>query len=60
MPEAYETLRDEFIGQGMDVKDAMRKAARIFNANRADGEPPVGRGYGKKIRKPRRKRRLRR
>ena len=73
MPKAYEAMRDEFIANGMPIQEAMQKAARIYNANRADGEDPVHRGHGKKVkregstvkgrkrRKPvRRKRRVRR
>jgi hypothetical protein len=32
MPKGYEAMRDAFIGKGMLVKKAKRKAARIWNA----------------------------
>ena len=41
MPARYEAMRDHFIAEGMDEADAKTKAARIFNATRKRGEPPV-------------------
>lgn len=32
MPKAYERMRDKLIAQGMPVKAAKAKAARIYNA----------------------------
>ena len=43
MPKAYEKLRDKFIAQGMSVKEAKRKAARIYNSMRKKGQKPVTR-----------------
>jgi len=61
MPKAYETMRDEFIGHGMPVKAAMTKAAKIYNANRGENDPPVTRGHGRsKVKGRRSKRKVRR
>ena len=32
MPKQYEAIRDKFIRQGMAVKEAKRRAAKIYNA----------------------------
>jgi hypothetical protein len=42
MPHAYESMRDQFIKDGLSREDAERKAARIFNKNRTPGQEPVG------------------
>lgn len=41
MPRRYEKMRDEFIKQGISEKAAKAKAARIYNATRKPGEPPL-------------------
>ena len=43
MPAKYEAMRDKFHKQGLSLKAAKGKAARIFNSERAPGEPPVTR-----------------
>jgi len=51
MPAKYEAMRDEFqkefLKEGMSklraLKEAKKKAARIFNAQRKPGQKPVGR-----------------
>jgi hypothetical protein len=41
MPAQYEAIRDKFIGQGMDTKEAKTRAAKIYNAKNPGN--PVGR-----------------
>lgn len=41
MPAQYEAMRDKFEEGGMGSKAAKGKAARIFNAKRGKGVPPV-------------------
>lgn len=41
MPKAYERMRDEFKRQGLSDRAAKAKAARIYNARRSPGAPPV-------------------
>ena len=41
MPPRYEAIRDKFQAKGMDEAAAKTKAAKIFNATRAQGEAPV-------------------
>jgi len=36
MPEGYEKLRDKFIKDGMNEKEAKKKAVRIWNAQNPD------------------------
>ena len=36
MPRGYEKMRDKFISQGMTVRAAKKKAARIWNAKHPD------------------------
>lgn len=46
MPKQYEALRDKFLGQGLSIKAARTKAAKIYNA-RNPGNPVHG-GHKKK------------
>ena len=32
MPTQYEAIRDKFIAKGMDVKEAKKRAAMIYNS----------------------------
>lgn len=41
MPKKYEAMRDKFAGEGTPLKAAKTKAAKIFNASRKRGTPPV-------------------
>jgi hypothetical protein len=43
MPKQYEAIRDKFIKEGMGVKEAKMRAAKIFNAKRKKGQKPVTR-----------------
>ena len=43
IPVEYEKMRDTFVGQGMNYRDAQKKAARIYNARRTAEEKAVGR-----------------
>lgn len=43
MPLGYEKMRDVFVKQGMSLKSAKTKAARIWNAKHK-GKQAVGRG----------------
>ena len=52
MPRMYEAIRDDCINRGGDPKDCAKKAARIFNARRAQGEKPLSPAYHKKGPKP--------
>jgi hypothetical protein len=48
MPAKYEAIRDQSIKEGLSTKMAKQKAAKIFNAERKPGEPPVTRSYDTK------------
>jgi hypothetical protein len=41
MPKQYEAIRDAEIAKGTPAADAKAKAARIYNAKRKPGSPPV-------------------
>ncbi len=41
MPAKYEAIRDKFVKEGLSLKAAKGKAARIYNGTRKPGEPPV-------------------
>jgi hypothetical protein len=41
MPKQYEAIRDKFISEGMDTKEAKTRAAKIYNSKHHDN--PVGR-----------------
>lgn len=41
MPHAYEAMRDKFKQQGSSDSAAKTKAAKIYNARRKPGTPPV-------------------
>lgn len=43
MPKGYEEMRDKFVKQGLSLKTAKKKAARIWNAKHKGAEA-VGRG----------------
>jgi hypothetical protein len=43
MPEAYEIMRDAFERKGMGEKAAKSKAAKLYNAHRKLGQPPITR-----------------
>lgn len=43
MPKMYEKMRDRFNREGMPLKEAKTKAARIYNAKRKKGSKPVTR-----------------
>lgn len=38
MPKAYEKIRDKFVSQGVPLKEAKTKAAKIYNAMRGDNK----------------------
>lgn len=50
MPPRYEKMRDSFKAQGMSDKAAKGKAARLYNATRGEGSPPVTRNSEKTAR----------
>ncbi len=39
MPKAYEAMRDKFHSQGLSLKAAKGKAARIYNSRRGNRAP---------------------
>jgi len=41
MPPRYEAIRDRLESRGVPAKAAKTSAAKIFNATRKPGEPPV-------------------
>jgi hypothetical protein len=41
MPAQYEAIRDKFISEGTDTKEAKTRAAKIYNSKHP--EEPVGR-----------------
>lgn len=41
MPKMYEAIRDKFEAKGVPAKQAKTSAAKIFNAKRKPGTPPV-------------------
>jgi len=43
MPPAYEKMKDQFKKKGMTDSTAKTKAAKIFNARRKKGTPPITR-----------------
>jgi hypothetical protein len=43
MPKRYEKMRDKFKKEGLSDKAAKKKAARIYNAARKQGQAPVTR-----------------
>ena len=43
MPKGYEKMRDAFVKQGMTLKAAKTKAAKIWNAKHKGGQT-VGKG----------------
>jgi hypothetical protein len=51
MPAKYEAIRDQSIKEGLSTKMAKQKAARIFNAERPAGTPPVTRSSDSKATK---------
>ena len=36
MPKAYEKIRDKFLSQGVPLKEAKTRAAKIYNSMRGD------------------------
>ncbi len=52
-PAKYEAIRDKFEAKGVPAKKAKTSAAKIFNATRKKGTPPVtnhydiGKAFGK-------------
>ena len=58
MPAGYEKMRDKFIAEGMSVKAAKRKAARIWNSQHPDN--PVYPGSDTKRKKRKAKKKVRR
>lgn len=48
MPDQYEAIKRELIKKGLSKKEAKKRAAKIYNANRDDGDRPVTRNYDKK------------
>jgi len=57
MPKAYESMKREFMSDGMSDKAAEKKAARIFNASRKTGQrivSPRGENARKKSRSKKR------
>lgn len=47
MPAMYLALKSKFKRGGLSDSEAKTKAARIFNAQRPAGTPPVTKNYGK-------------
>jgi len=45
MPRQYEAIRDKFVRQGMPLKEAKRRAAKIYNAEHP--KSPVTRKHKK-------------
>lgn len=43
MPKKYEAIRDKYIKEGLSSKVAKQRAAKIYNATRKKGTPPVTR-----------------
>lgn len=41
MPPRYEQIRDREVARGVPLKQAKTDAAKIYNATRKPGEPPV-------------------
>lgn len=48
MPKKFESLKAQFIKDGLSEDAAAAKAARIFNAQRKPGEAPIGRKHREK------------
>jgi hypothetical protein len=46
MPKQYEAIRDRLVKEGVPLKQAKTRAARIYNAKRKRGQPPVTRYHG--------------
>jgi hypothetical protein len=53
MPYQYEEIKKKFLAQGMSNEEAEQHAARIYNANRPQGAPPVGPHSDRADQKPR-------
>lgn len=47
MPRQYEAIRDKFENEGMGSAEAKTRAAKIYNARRKKGTPPVTRNSEK-------------
>ena len=43
MPAQYEAIRDKLVKEGVPLKEAKSRAARIYNAGRKRGQRPVTR-----------------
>ncbi len=41
MPRKYEEIRDSLVAKGMSLAEAKTYAAKIYNARRKKGTPPV-------------------
>jgi len=52
MPKQYEAIRDRLVQKGLSLKEAKRRAAKIYNAGRKPSQRPVS-GPCKKSRKRR-------
>lgn len=48
MPEQYEAIKEKLIKKGMSKKEAKKRAAKIYNAQREEGQEPVTPSYDKK------------
>lgn len=48
MPEKYEAIKEKLIEKGMSKKKAKKRAAKIYNAQREEGQKPVTSHYDKK------------
>lgn len=48
MPAQYEAIKRSLLAKKVELPEAKKRAAMIYNAQRKPGEPPVTRGYDKK------------
>ena len=48
MPDQYEAIKKRLIEKGLSKEKAKKKAAKIYNARRDEGEKPVTSNYHKK------------
>lgn len=48
MPDKYEAIKEKLIERGMSKKEAKKRAAKIYNAQRDEGKEPVSPSYDKK------------
>lgn len=41
MPKRYQAIKEKFLREGYTLKEAKTRAAKIYNATRRSGEPPL-------------------